>query len=320
MNAGSEPFAGALSDQGVVNFGAPFVSRQWLEERNPYAWSLATDCSIVAESGAHYANVRLADGDAEHARGDMEGRPRRIANVVPENPWYQQCLDDALEIVRAQGNDADLNLSYTLDLSTLSNQAANLVARLRNEDITTVICSCDPVLPVFLTARASEQDYYPEWVITGVGFTDQDFIGQLFDQEQWSRAFGISYIGQVEPQQATLGYNAYKQIRDDEPAFAVSVIYYNLYLLAVGIQMAGPELTPETFRQGMYDYPGGQGPAGTWAFGPDNHTPTEDFREVYWDPERTSPFNDQPGAYVEPDPGERYRFGELESGPPRVPW
>jgi hypothetical protein len=318
MNAGSEPFGDALATQDVVNFGVPFLSREWMSQRRPYSWSMNTDCSIVAESGAHYANVRLANHPADHAGGDLQGRERRIANVVPENPWYQECLDAAMQIVEAEGNESDLNLSYQLDLNTMSNQAANLVARLQNEQITTVICSCDPVLPVFLTARAQEQGYQPEWVITGTGFTDQDFIGQLFHPDQWSRAFGISYSGQTQPQQATLGYNAYRQVRDDEPAFSVEGIYNSLYLLAIGIQGAGPNLTPETFEQGMFDYPERDGPAGTWGFSEGNYSPAQNFREIYWDGEATSPFNSQPGAWIQPEDA-RYRPGELPDGPPKRP-
>ena len=120
--------------------------------------------------------------------------------------------------------------------------------------------------------------------------------------------------------QSTLGYNAYKQMRDDEPAFAVQSVYYSLHLLAIGIQGAGPELTPDTFEQGMFDYPGAQGPAGTRGFGPGNRSAPEDYREIYWDPEAISSFNNEPGAYVETDPGVRHAPGELPEGGPRVPW
>jgi hypothetical protein len=324
LNAQTEPFAAALAEQSVVNFGAPFVSREWLRDRRPYSWSTATDCSIVAESIAHWANVRVAaQPEAAYARGDLQGQPRQIGLVTPENPVYQQCLDAGMKIFEAEApEEVEIvtNLSYALNIETISNQAANLVAQLQDEGVTSVVCNCDPVLPVFLTARAAEQDYWPEWVISGVGFTDQDIVGQLFDQEQWARAMGISYVGETLPQQATLGYHAYKQVRDDEPAFVVDLIYYTMYMLALGIQGAGPDLTAETFAQGMYDYPGGSGPAGTWRFGPDNHTPTEDFREVYWDPDAISPFNNEQGAYIDPAPGERHRLGQLPPGPPRVPW
>ena len=320
INGSTEPFGDALAREGVIAIGAPHLSGEWMEGRAPYAWSPATDCSIIARSSSEFGNVRLRGGDAEYAEGDLQGRPRKMATVVPENPVYQQCLAAAEEAARDAGFEPPMSISYTLDIGTMSNQAANIVARLQNEQVTTVTCSCDPVLPVFLTARAQEQGYHPEWIVTGSGFTDQDVVGQLMNQDQWSRAFGISYNAAAQPMEATLGYNAYKQVRDDEPAFAVNSMYASLYLLAIGIQGAGPELTPETFQQGMFDYPGGDGPAGTWGFGPGNYSAPENFREIYWDPQATSNFNGQPGAYVETDPGVRHFPGQLPEGGPRVPW
>ena len=321
VNGATEPFGDALAQQGVIAIGGLHFSEEWHTERRPYTWSGLTDCSTVAQASADWANVRLRGDDAEFA-GDpeLQGQTRTQATVLPENPVYQQCLAAAERFAEEAGFEPPMSISYTLDIGTMSNQAANIVAQLQNEGITTVTCSCDPVLPVFLTARAQEQDYHPEWIVTGTGFTDQDIVGQLMTQEQWSRAFGISYNAAAQPQEATLGYNAYTQMRDDEPAFAVDSIYYSLYLLAIGIQGAGPELTPETFEQGMFDYPGGEGPAGTWGFGPGNYTAPEDYREIYWDPDETSGFNNQQGAYIETDPGERIRPGEVPDGPPRVPW
>jgi hypothetical protein len=317
LNGASEPFGDALSRQGVVNFGVPYLSRGWMTERRPYSWSMDTDCDLVAEAIADYVVTRVIDKPAEHAGGPLQGEQRRVAYVAPDNPWYQGCVRKALELTQDAGHDAQF-YSYQLDLNTMSNQAANLVARLQSDGITTIQCSCDPVLPVFLTARAAEQSYQPEWVVSGVGFTTQDYVGQVFNQDQWSRAYGISYDAEAQPQQASLGYNAYRQVRDDEPAFAVQSIYDSLYLLSIGIQGAGPNLTPETFERGLFDYPGGAGPSGTWGFSEGNYTPTQDFREVYWDPEAVSPFNSQPGTYAQPD-DERYRPGELPPGPPRVP-
>ena len=321
LNGGTEPFGDALATNGVIAMGALHFSEEWHVDRRPYTWSGLTECSTVAQSSADWANVRLRGDTAEYA-GDPEfrGRTRTQASVLPENPVYQQCLAAAERFAREAGFDPPMSISYTLDIGTMSNQAANIVAQLQNNEITTVTCSCDPVMLVFMTSRATEQDYHPEWIVTGTAFSDQDIVGQLMDQEQWSRAFGISYNAAAQPQEATLGYNAYTQVRDEEPAFAVDSIYYSLYLLAIGIQGAGPELTPETFEQGMFDYPGGEGPAGTWGFGPGNYTAPEDYREIYWDPDETSGFNNQQGAYIETDPGERIRPGEVPDGPPRVPW
>ena len=116
---------------------------------------------------------------------------------------------------------------------------------------------------------------------------------------QWQRAFGIAYNAEPEPLGRSFPYAAYKQVRpDDEPAFGYEEIYYQFYLLAIGLQMAGPNLTPESFEAGMFAYPGGSGPRGTWGFGEGDYTPTDDFREIWWDPNRISAQNNQPGAWV----------------------
>lgn len=90
----------------------------------------------------------------------------------------------------------------------------------------------------------------------------------------------------------------------------VEILYSSLYLLALGIHQAGPNLTPATFEQGMFAYPEATGAAGTWSFGPGRYTPARDAREIYWDPKRTSPANGKLGSYVETEPGRRRRAGE----------
>ena len=163
-----------------------------------------------------------------------------------------------------------MNLKYKLDISSMPNQASNIIAQLKDAGITTVICGCDPVmLALGLTPKANEQGYNPEWVTAGLAFVEQDIVGQLIDDEQWPRAFGLAYNAESEPQGRSFPYAAYKQMRpNDEPAFGVEEIYYQLYMLAIGIQMAGPNLTPETFEAGMFAYPGGSGPRGTGTSAP----------------------------------------------------
>ncbi|HEX3604581.1 MAG TPA: hypothetical protein VH134_01575 [Candidatus Dormibacteraeota bacterium] len=311
----SEPYSDALARQKVLAFGAPYMSRQWFLDRRPYAWSSFTDCSLVAQSNSDWFNKRIAGRPAKYAGGDLANKTRKIGIVVPDNPEYQQCLHDGLNQLHAAGNDA-FTVNYSLDLASLSNQAASIVAKLKAAGVTSVACACDPILPVFLTAKAHEQSYYPEWLVQGTAFTDTDVAGQLYDQTEWAHAFGISTLGTQLPERAGLGYNAYKAVRGDEPAHSVELIYYQLYMLAMGIELAGPTLTPLNFERGMFSYPGGTGEAGTWGFGPGHYTPTQDYKEIWWDPNRTSSYNDKQGAYA--TSGQRYRLGQVPAGDPPV--
>jgi hypothetical protein len=319
LNAFTAPFGDALARRGVLNFGAPYMSQEWMAERRPYVWSPATDCTFIQQSVTDYRLKRLTGKPAAHAGGALKDKPRTFAVVAPENPWYQQCVEAGERVARAAGNPTQANIKYKLDFGTLSNQAASVIAKLRSEGITTVICGCDPAFPIFLTAKAEEQGYQPEWIISGAALVDVDVIGQLYQQDQWSRAFGVSFLGPMQPLRSTLGYAAFKVMRPgEEPSPLVDILYYQMYLLSLGVHMAGPNLTPDAFEAGMLAYPGGTGLAGTWDFTPGRYTPTVDAREIWWDRNRTSPQNGEKGAYVESEPGKRYRPGHWPKGDPAV--
>jgi hypothetical protein len=316
----SAPYSDALARRGLLSFGAPYMSQEWLAERRPYAWSPTTDCTFIQQSVSDYVNKRLAGKPAKYAGGDLKGKVRTTAVVAPENPWYQQCVEAGEKVARAAGHPNQARIAYKLDFNTLSNQATSIIAKLKSEKITTVICGCDPAIPIFLTSKAQEQGYFPEWIITGAGFIDLDVLGQLYQQDQWSRSLGVSFIGALQPLRATSGYNAFKAVRpNEEPSPLVDILYYDMYMLALGIQHAGPQLTPETFERGMFAYPGGSGPAGTWKFTPGRYTPTQDAREIYWDRNATSPQNKEKGSYIDPNPGKRYRPGDWPTTDPAVP-
>ena len=311
------PYADALSKKGIVNIGAPYPSRQWFVERRPYAWSLFPDGTIVSEAAVTAIVSRLRGQEtAEYAGPSLKGKPRLYGLVAPENAEYQESVNRFIEEVERNGFDIAINLKYKLDISSMPNQASNIIAQLKDTGVTTVICACDPVmLALGMTPKANEQGYEPEWSTGGLAFVEQDIVGQLIDQEQWSRAFGIAFNAESEVLGASFPYRAFKSIRpNDEPAFGVEIVYYQLQLLALGIHMAGPNLTPQTFEAGLFQYPGGFGPQGTWGFGEGDYTPTDDFREIWWDPDKISPQNNKPGAWVQVG-GARYFPGNMPAGP-----
>lgn len=317
LNGATAPFCDALYAQKVICLGTPYLSRDWHLKRRPFNWSLATDCSIVAETAGEMYVKQLGGKKASFAGEGYQGKPRVLAGLSPENPWYAECHNQFDQIIKnGLGKEPDDHRNYRLDINSMSNQAANVVAALKSQDVTTVFCGCDPIFPVFLTTKAAEQNFNPEWIVVGVALTDHDLVGQLYDQDQWSHAYGVSFSGSIVPQRAGLGYAAYKSIRSDEPAFAAEIIYAEMYMLALGVQLAGPNLTPETYEQGMFAYPGGDGMYGKWGFGPRNYTPQQDTRLIWWNPDVLSNYNKKKGAYIESYDGKRFPVGQLPSGEP----
>jgi hypothetical protein len=312
------PYADALFQRGVVNFGAPYPSREWFVNRRPYSWSNFPDgTNVVYSAGAEILARQPAGSTADFAGAAYKGKPRVYGIVAPENQEYQESVNRYADLLATGNIHIKINLKYKLDISSMPNQASNIIAQLKNAGVTTVLCGCDPVmLALGLTPKANEQDYEPEWGTAGLAFVDQDIVSQLIDPKQWQRSFGIAYNAESEPQGHSYPYAAYKQMRpNDEPAFGVEEIYYQLYMLAIGLQMAGPKLTPQTFEHGMFAYPGGQGPRGLWHFGPGDYTTTDDFREIWWDPNRVSGQNNRNGAWAQLAGGKRYIATTLPHGP-----
>lgn len=318
LTATSEPYADALARKDIVGFGDPYLSTKWHDDHRPYIWSIATAGTKVANQAAEYSTKKLCGKNATHAGGDLKGKPRKFATMAPENSWYQESVQVARGTFTAAKCEPGVNIAYQLDLGTMSNQATNIVAQLKSSGVTTILCGCDPVIPVFLSGAAARQSYFPEFIIAGTALTDTDIVGQLWNQEFAKHAFGISSLTEAVPAQQTLGYAAYRAVRKDEPAFSVDIIYYQMAQMAIGLQMAGPNLNPKTFEAGMHAYPGKLGPAGYWAFGPNDMTTADDVREIYWSPTAVSKYNQKRGAYLETD-RKRYKQGEIPGGDPQIP-
>src|SRR3546814_2616361 len=76
----------------------------------------------------------------------MQGQPRKLALVAPENAEYQESVNLYLDLLGQAGISVALNLKYKLDISSMPNQASNIIAQLKDNGITTVLCGCDPVM------------------------------------------------------------------------------------------------------------------------------------------------------------------------------
>jgi hypothetical protein len=319
VSAVTAPYAASLAAEGVINIGAPYVPRDWLTQRRPYSWTPLTDCSTVVESAASFYAVKMAKKPAKNASGELKDKPRRLAVIAPDNAEYQGCVNAGVDLLNKMGGGGDLAARHKYQISTNPGSAVNaILPKLRNDGITTVMCGCDPVFLNFLTTAMNAQGYFPEMVVAGVALIDTDLVGQLMHQNVWANAFGISYAGPTQREGSSIAYRAYKSVRPDEPSIMVDILYNQLYMLAVGIQMAGPNLNPASFERGMFDYPRRSGPYGTWGFGPNDYSTSDDAREIFWNPGAPSPLNNSAGAYQDPNGGSRFPIGKWPGSQPRA--
>jgi hypothetical protein len=319
LNCSTSPYCEALVKNRVMALNELYFSNDWFAAHQPYAWSTIPDCTTVAEATADLVVKELRNRPAAFAGGNLHGKPRKYGVIAPDTPIYRSCLDSSVKATRAAGVDVADVRTYPLSLDALQNNADELTSVFASEGITSVILATDPITPLLMGNDAVQQNWYPEWILAGVAFTDADFVGQIQNPDEWKHAFGVSFLASQLPFRQSFGYQAYKSVSPDtEPAeLLVETIYYELEQFAVGVQMAGPTLNPVTFGQGLRAWPGGSGgEAGSWKFLPGKYSPWTDGRIVWWDPSGVSPYNGLVGRYD--DNGKRYPIGGYPPGDPPV--
>lgn len=317
----SQPFSEALSAQGIVNLGSPYMSQEFYQQHAPYAYSVFPDATDLGVEGGNLAVKELCHQPVTWAgTGVSDGQKRKFAVLVPDNPVYQQAAKEAISVATAAGCAPAANLTYALDLSQASQEAQGIAQQIVNDKITTILEASDPIAPIFLTGDLDNAHYEPEIFNLGAAFTDYDYVAQLFDQSVWSHDAGVTNGGPIPPYGSSIAYFAAKSVDPgNPPALEVDNYYEDLYMLALGIQMAGPDLTPQTFERGLFDYRGGNGIYGPWTFdvgGVQQFTPQHQFEFEYWDPNAVSKFNGSKGTYVV-DPT-WYTVATAPSGKPPV--
>ena len=322
LSAISQPYLDALVRQKVVAFGGLHLPESYYEAKAPYAWGQLIDCTTLVANAVDLLAKRFKPSDNAVRAGSaaMRQKPRKYGLLVPDDPVYKQCVNEGKPRLAAAGISITKEIDYALDFSKMQQEAPNMAAQLKGAGVTTVILVTDPALPYFLTGAATQQDYWPEWFVTGSALTDLDILGQFYDQDQWQNAYGQSFLSDIFQGKDSESYRAYKAVRpNDEPAVTRDQYYYSFLMLFIGLQMAGPNLTPQTFQAGMFAYPPRTGSFGRWSFSPTDHTCSDDAREIYYDRNAISAFNNKPGRYITLNGGRRFRGASWPDQAPPAP-
>jgi hypothetical protein len=148
------------------------------------------------------------------------------------------------------------DLPFQLDLARGQENARTMIAKLKEAGVTTVIYTGDPLTPGDLTREATAQNYFPEWVIGSNVLVDIAVFGRTYDQEQWQHAFGLALTGARVNQDVSQPFNLYKWFNgEDPPNNTYGVILADMATAMNGLNMAGPNLTQETFKAALYNAP-----------------------------------------------------------------
>jgi hypothetical protein len=275
---------------------------------------------------------RLLGRPARFAGDEAMRERERVFGVVhfeQDPPVFDGVSAEVARRGAQSGYEAATTQTYTLDIPKLPERAQSIVAQLEEADVTTVIFLGDPIMPIYLTKAATEQGYFPEWLVTGTVLTDTTVLGRLYDQRQWAHAFGLSSLAGRTPRQLQEGWRLHEWYYDEPPAAAKTsgIIYPAVHQLMIGIHLAGPKLSAATFQGGMFGYPpSGGGPTtprvsygdhGT--FEEDDYVGVDDTTEIWWDADAVGPDEQDvrgTGMWRYANGGRRYLPGEMPAEEP----
>jgi len=321
-------FSTELASAGVICGGGCSIAEP--EAAIAQYPNLIYDPGPTPEQGGMLAAEAIGNlagpGKAEMAGDDAtRAKDRVYALVHYDNPDgdYEHSTEALTAALADNGIELETDVEFFLDLARAQENARTIITRLKEAGVTTIIYSGDPFTPGPLTIEATAQDYHPEWILGPNVLADSAFFARMMDPEQWSHGFGVSFIAGRGAVETDDSWNIYRwAFGEDPPNNTVAVSEPQLRGIFTGIQMAGPELTPEKFRDGLFIYPpSGGGPTvplvsrGSHDIWPQTDLGgTDDVTLIWWDPEASG--EDEigtagDGLYRYANGGERYTVGNL---------
>lgn len=326
-------FADTLAARKVVCIACtPGQPDRFYAERDPYVWDLLKNPEQNGYMVNEYVGKRLAGRPAKFAGDPALRAKERVFGSV-----HIELGADTREIAQALEDDlARYGVRYAVEVpfagpTELTATGRDLITRLKDAGVTTIVYTGDPLAPATLTKIATEQGYFPEWVITGTALIDTTVLGRTYDQRQWAHAFGPAnlFVRDPRPRGAAELWQWFYGEPSPVPGAAASGVAGSLQVLFLGLQATGADVTPQRFRDTLFRAPTfpptptlGQISFGERGYfeNPD-YTAVDDQTEVWWDPEAEAVDElgrSGRGAWRFVDGGKRILPGKWPKSEPKV--
>jgi hypothetical protein len=212
----------------------------------------------IALNAGEWSGKALVGQPAKWAGDDAMKTTKRVFGVI--YPSGDSGIDVSVfdKEFAKYGGKVTSAVSYEPPLDTsqgtaVAQQAApTLIQKLKAAGVTTIVNFAPGVTytPVFMKA-ATDQDYFPEWVVTTSLATDIDVLARTMDPKQMAHAFGLIYWnpwvdGSVDAGRALFTwYWGTGQGTFSAGGLNAMVTFFS------GFQLAGPNLTAKSFNDGL---------------------------------------------------------------------
>jgi hypothetical protein len=341
-HGGGDVLAQELAKRKIVTIQQG-VSFDTAVASDPYAWGgLASGIpEPLLAITAKYIAQRLAGKPAEWAGDPTYQKKKRVFGLIVNDTVDKKVYESYFKKYKVPLASV---VTYAATLGPqFAEQAPTMIQKLRSAGVTTVINVVPYTDNKSLTEIATQQEFFPEWFLTGSFSQDISLLGRTFDEKQWSHAFGLGTYPPVPTELAWYNHLTDWYYGTDKPDYRTAgdvmkrpnliIAQYLVLALFTGIHLAGPDLTPQNFRDGMFAFEPSGGAAcncittSELSYGDHGLLPgyldyfaPDDVVEIYWDAERVAPDElagiTGKGLYMYMNGGRRFNLATVPKGEP----
>jgi hypothetical protein len=262
----------AMAQKGVMVFGGAggggLQTEQFYQQFNNLFWSYQPSVEVLAGMFTDYLCHKVRPGPVTYSP-EFKGGQRKFGFLKTSDPDHPE-LQLLANLVQQQlancgitfGSDVATfpSAGYVVDGRYPPSYAAQNMGTFAADGVTTIIWPGG--FEVNQSKAASAEHYYPEWITLGDGYMDGSQDSAAQDPNEWNHAIVLS---PNVPTNASEGANpncvyAVKTTDPSMPAadyttWACGDLYESLRQLFIGIQVAGPRLSPSAVNEGFRAIP-----------------------------------------------------------------
>jgi hypothetical protein len=324
----------AMTQLKVLVFSSSLGSlpNAYYRKNAPLSWAFFPDIEHWAGLYSTYVCTKVAPYPVRHygnppGVGPPNGGKRKFGlwyTVDPGSPQFTQFAQLVRTQLKSQCGIVAVEATYSkdgyaTDASDTGAEGAQGAAKFQSENVTTVLYLGGT--ETRFSDSADAVHYYPEIVLAGNLSNDNNFIGQVQNQNVWQNAWDMTYHIRIHRLEDSPGYRAYKEGDPSGDAAAGTFArddYRDNFMLFQGIQVAGPRLSPQSVDSGFHAISpklsaNPYSPA--LYFDAGDYTMMKDGMEGWWDPQgHPESGGNQPGCWRLPLSGKRFTAGHWPAG------
>ena len=317
-----DDFLEAMARKGVLNFGSFGLRPAAFFNSYPkLIWSYSPSIEQQAESYASYVCQKVAPHPSVLAGPVLNNQHRKYGMIHTINknqkPFIALAglLKDKLKAecnITIEHTSTFDNICLAQDNGDEPDTETTDMATFQQKGITTILWpGC---ISGNYAKTAAGSGYQPEWILMGDGLMDGNYTITIAQAQAAFDGRAIIVTPQVvEPALAQQRcFQAFREIDKKTPNSDVSYVcddYKNIFQFFVGVQVAGPKLTPTNVDKGFHAIPqrqSGEPTVPACFYLPGDYTCIKDAQAEIYSASSTPPGSSQPGCWKSIEFGKRY--------------